>query len=255
MYKILSFILLILLLRSGYSQDLPLGYIQYFNAQSKEKIAEQFHLSESAELVKSGGVFNLSHRFDTAVFEFNPSPVIIADSIVADSNAIDSVLNDTSDTIDKSILLSRRELPKAKIMVDNIVFGDFICQLELKISGSESDSLSGPYFITGHRDEDNFYFIHFGTDGTGLYSRYKGKVKRVAFDKNFILSEDQWHSVTITRNILKRSISIQNDGKQTNFSDPNLIMGQIGIGVNDNTLFFRKFVVSAPTAIVNGEVD
>ncbi len=254
MYKILYIILLVVFVNSGYSQDLPLGYIQYFNLQTGKGISEQFQLSESAIIKEVKGGFVLSNKsdLDTSILVSDPEHSI--DSIESDTNSNDSIIISTL-FFDENAILSSLEIPKAKLLVDNIVFGDFISHLEVKITGDDLDSLSGTYFITGFRDEDNFYFIHFGLNGTGLYSRYKGKVKRVAFDEALKLTKNKWHTVIIKRDILKRSIIIQSDDKQISFSDPNLIMGQVGIGVSDNILTFRKLIVSAPTAIVEDAED
>jgi hypothetical protein len=207
------FILLsILYFYAGSTQELPLGYIKYFEAgYTKSKMADQFAFSD-----------------------FTRAKITLTQM---------HIKNDSSPI--------GRLVPPGMALVDDWIFGDFISEVSLyyDCNPESSDSLKGIFLLTGLRDSSNYYFIHFNESASNFYKMYKGKVSLIDADSSFVLPKEKWTSLRITRDILGRTLQIEQNGKSLSFTDPNLIMGYIGFGVLESSLNIRKFVIWAPTAI------
>jgi hypothetical protein len=191
-------------------QDLPLGYIEHYKLNLNSKaINDQLLTSAHTESKINKGVCFLTEKIDS-LEAFNPS---------------------------------------ATFLVDNHIFGDFILDLSLSIQSVDTDSLSGLYFIVGLRDSTNYYFIQLNAHGAFFNKMYKGQVSIIDVDSTFILKEQAWHKVRITRDILSREILIVTGKQQVSFYDPNLVMGYLGLGVQDYSLAINKLIIWAPTSI------
>ena len=207
MFRIL--IILLLFTSHVFSQDLPLGYIKYHEANFQNHKKSDLIVSSDAFLKYHDGVLHLA---------------------------------DSADSI-------RSTIPNAMLLADNYIFGDFITHITIKSKVFDKDSLSGFYIITGLRDSSNYYFLKMTSQNAGFYKMYRGEVSLIDVDSTFHLKDPTWQDLTITRDILKRTIKVANNGTLVEFSDPNLVMGFIGLGVSDYDLFIKKFTTWAPTAI------
>ena len=206
----LFFFLLIFLFQIGNAQEFPLGYIKYFESQiNNSKNQTQFITSPYAKSNISNGVFYLEVQKDSAI-NFTPPAVFL---------------------------------------VDNLVLGDFIADVNLKTNAELIDSLSGLYILSGIRDSANYYFLQFNNKGTGFYKMYKGEISLIKHDSTFTLTDESWHKLRIKRDILNRTIRIDNKTTFVEFTDPNLIMGYLGFGIKDYKLAMKHLVIWAPTAI------
>lgn len=209
MYKISVFVLLFFFQLLS-AQDLPLGYVKYFEANfTKEKLDKQFLISDHTSTELINNIWYAEEKVDTM-------------------NSF---------------------MPPAVLLVDNHVLGDFIADVSLNFTTHQTDSLSGIFIITGLRDSTNYYFIKIGAEGAAFYKMYRGQISLIDSDSAFVLKEQSWQNMRITRDILKRTIHLETKSHQVKFTDPNLVMGYLGLGVIKYTLALKSFIIWAPTAI------
>ncbi len=192
------------------AQQMPLGYTRYFDLKtSGSKLNEVFISGTNTAKTYTGSVFKLQEGGDS----------------------------------------SNNFVPPALALLDNHIFGDFIALIRLQAKVLVADSLSGIYLLAGLRDSSNYYFIRLNQNGAGFFKMYKGKLSCIAFDSAFKPLWQNWQDMRLTRDILTRSLKIECKGFSTTFSDPNLVMGYIGIGVDGYILQSQRFEVWAPTSI------
>jgi hypothetical protein len=213
MYKFLIIVLLFSI-HPLKAQKYPLGYKKYFETSiNKEKINNKFIFSDNTNSTVSNNIWYLEEKYDTSV---NSNTIII---------------------------------PPALSVIENHIFGDFIADLNLKITSTEHDSSSGVYFVIGLRDSSNYYFIQVNNNGASFYKMYKNNISLINKDSSFTLTSQYWQRLRISRNILKRTIDIETRNQKVTFTDPNLVMGYLGLGISSYKLALKQFVVWAPTAI------
>lgn len=192
------------------AQQMPLGYTRYFDLKtSGSRLNEVLISGPGTVKTYSGNLFKLQERTDSA------------DNFV----------------------------PPALALLDNYIFGDFIALIRLQAKIVENDSISDIYLVAGLRDSSNYYFIRLNQNGAGFFKMYKDQVSSIAFDTTFKPLWQNWQDIRLTRDILTRSLTIECTGFRTQFSDPNLVMGYIGIGVDGCILQTQQFEVWAPTSI------
>jgi hypothetical protein len=192
------------------AQTLPLGYINHFETDFSGNILHKdLIFSPSADLKIVNGIAYLQQNPDS-VPQFEPS---------------------------------------AAMLIDNNIFGDFISELTLIDYSIAKDSSSGTFLIFGLRNKENYYLVQMNTTGAAFYKMYKGKVDKIAHDSAFVLPKGKSVKIRIERNILERSLTIKMQGKQVEFTDPNLVMGYFGIGANTSKVGIDKLIIWAPTSM------
>jgi len=192
------------------AQDFPLGYIKQFNATiTKAKVASDFSTSSTTQTKITNAQLHVDAVDDTVHSNF----------------------------------------PEGVLLVDKLIWGDFMAKLSLMTKSTGDDSLDGLYFLTGVRDSSNYYFIQLNSYGANFYKMYKGEVSLIDSDSSFVLPEMTWLNLQVTRDILKRTIQIESAKKSIEFYDPNLIMGYMGFGISNAIFSLRKLTVWAPTVI------
>lgn len=208
--RLLLSIGIVLLSHTLNAQQYPLGYIKHFEAKFKsEQIEQDFSPSQRAEVKASNTQLHVH---------------AISDSVIS-------------------------SFPEGSILLNNYIWGDFIANLSIMTKVSGTDSLSGIFFLTGIRDSSNYYFIQLNSYGANFYKMYKDNISLIDSDSSFIFKNMTWHDLRITRDILKRTITIELDKMRTEFYDPNLIMGYIGIGIKEAKFSMKRLNVWAPTVI------
>lgn len=140
-------------------------------------------------------------------------------------------------------------LPNGILLVDNLVLGDFVSNISLMKNSLDADSLSGLFFLCGMRDSSNYYFVQLNSYGASFYKMYRNEVSLIDADSSFILNDKTWHNLKVSRDIGTRVLKLESGKMKTEFYDPNLVMGYLGLGITQTCLSFKKFEVWAPTAI------
>lgn len=210
MGKSLLLLIIVLFSQCLHSQDLPLGYIVYFQTDfNSKKIPEEILLSGNSKSKLEKGWFILSEKNDTA----------------------------------------KQFVPNAVALVDDNIFGEYIATFQLKPELTNSDSASAIYLIFGLRDSLNYYYVTMNEYSTNFCSMYKGINKIQLVDSSMTLQNNVVKTFTVKRNILERKITIANNGNEVSFTDPNLVMGYFGFGVEKAVLAINKITIWAPTSI------
>ncbi|QQS52484.1 MAG: hypothetical protein IPM71_07060 [Bacteroidota bacterium] len=192
------------------AQQMPLGYTRYFDVKtSGSKLNDQLISGTNTSITYTGSLLKIQELPDSSTGVF----------------------------------------PFSLAWLDNHIFGDFIALLRLQAKTVETDSMSDIYLVAGLRDSSNYYFIRLNQNGAGFFKMYKGQVSSIALDTTFKPLWQNWQDMRLTRDILTRSLTIECKGFRTQFSDPNLVMGYIGIGVDGCILQTQQFEVWAPTSI------
>jgi hypothetical protein len=192
------------------AQNYPLGFVKNFEAVFiKEKLATQFVLSGNTSSLLKNGIWYTEVKKDSL----------------------------------------EQFMPSAVILIDNYVFGDFIADINFQFKSINNDSLSGLYIIAGLRDSSNYYFIQLSNKGASFYKMYKGEVSLIKNDSLFVISENNWQNMRITRDIITRTVQIDIKNQSLEFADPNLVMGYLGLGIQGSKLAMKKFVVWSPASI------
>jgi hypothetical protein len=171
-----------------------------------------------------------------------------------DTNLIFSVLSESK--IENGVLILKEQsdsintfTPSAAMIIDNNIFGDFISEITLTGKQILADSSAGIFIICGLRNNFNYYLLKLNNQGIFFYKMYKGELSMISNDSSFLLKTGKPLKMRIEREILGRSISIKAQGKTSVFTDPNLVMGYFGVGVEDSKLFIDKIIVWAPTSL------
>lgn len=138
----------------------------------------------------------------------------------------------------------------AMLLIDNNIFGDFIATTQFRYGTTEVDSLSGVIFIAGLKDSLNYYFIRMTEKGASFNRVYKGVESEIKYDSSLVIRPDKLVTLRIIRDIMTRSLTIKYNGVRVSFSDPNLVMGYIGVGTSGYELKINNIKVWAPTSIV-----
>lgn len=191
------------------SQNLPVGYINYFESDfSTITLNKDLTFSPSASFKIENGILTIKENPDS-VSSF---------------------------------------VPPAAMFIDNNIFGDFISEIVL-VSNANSDSLSGTFFIFGLRNKDNYYFIQLNSAGASFNKMYKGKISEILHDSSFVMPLGKNVKIRVERNILERSITLKIHSKEAKFTDPNLVMGYFGIGTSRSKLAIDKINIWAPASL------
>jgi hypothetical protein len=192
------------------AQELPIGYIlQYQEEFARPKVHDNIILSDHCENKTEKGWFIISEKPDT-VATFYPASVAL---------------------------------------IDNHIFGEYIVSMRIKPKLNTADSSSALFLLFGLRDSLNYYFVEIKQNKISFCSMYKGNKTTLTSDSSFTLSNNQIVTLKIRRDILKRSITITKNGDEISFSDPNLVMGYFGVGVENSTLALDRVSIWAPTSI------
>ena len=195
------------------AQNLPVGYITHFETGfSNAKLHKHLLVSPYAQVKVNQGVF----------------------SIIAKPDSLNSFF------------------PPAAILVDSNIFGDYIVELRINLSGSSQDSLDGLFLITGLRDSLNYYFVRINETGACFSRMYKGKNTELSTDSTFVINSNLWVNLRIERDILSRTFTILSGNSKLVCTDANLVMGYFGVGTNKNKLLIDKITIWAPTSINHG---
>jgi hypothetical protein len=192
------------------AQDLPLGYIlQYQEEFASPKIHEDIIVSEHCKNKIEKGWFIISEKQDTMP----------------------------------------RFYPASVVLIDNHIFGEYSVSMRIKPKFDIADSSSALFLLLGLRDSLNYYFVEINQYKTSFCSMYKGNKTILVSDTSFSLLNNKIVVLKIKRDILKRSITITKNGDEISFSDPNLVMGYFGLGVENSTLALDRISIWAPTSI------
>jgi hypothetical protein len=214
--SLLSIIITALTGLISHAQELPLGYIPYYN----ESGSNSSFLSSLARSIPDGFALGADKSY-TVISAARP-----------DSGAI-------------------YNLPLNRGIIPNKIFGDFILELEFRISMIPDSGLSGFCFLGPVQSCDSYYVLLFSNDSVIFYYTDRGKQQKVRA-QSLNLKVNQWHKIRISRNILNRSLTISEPGKKTvpiNFSDRNLVMGYIGFGSENVNSHIRNIRIWSQTAI------
>ncbi len=192
-------------------QELPLGYISHFSSSFNEKkIHKDISLPKGASYELKDGHLQLKEN--------------------------------------KAALWSH--IPSSAFIIDNNVFGDFIAEIKIRCQEPlGEDSLRGIFVITGLKDSSNYYYVQINCSGAYFNRVYNGTKELVRFDSSLVIQQNQWLTLNIERNILKRNLSIECKGVKSVFKDPYLVMGYLGFGIQGYSLKVNEIDVWAPTSI------
>jgi hypothetical protein len=193
-----------------HSQDLPLGYIVHFEANfSSPRMPGNFLFSKHSMRKVDKGWFNLSEKQDS-VPSFYPGAVAL---------------------------------------VNNNIFGEFIASLKLNPKVNKADSSSAFFLIVGLRDSLNYYFVKMNSSASIFCRMYKGKISTLTTDSTLVLDNNKPVNLLVKRDILNRAVIIEKNKQAIHFTDPNLVMGYFGIGVENSSVAIDKITIWAPTSI------
>ncbi|MFO7655549.1 MAG: hypothetical protein R6W78_00625 [Bacteroidales bacterium] len=204
------------------SQGLPEGYILQYQQDFTNKISpEEFRFSAPDLFdVKTGKV--------TGFLQMSPVP------------QKDSVLNRQDNLF----------------IVDNIIFGDFI--LEVNAMSTEPVTETGLSFYFGVKDTLNYYCLriltHTGENDTLLFAKLKGRHKKIDTKTNSAIAwvPGKWHKLRIERDIVATSLKLYFDNMKTPcivMVDRTFIMGYIGFGPGATTTRISNIKIWSQTSI------
>lgn len=192
------------------AQEYPGGYARQFEAGfTKAKLSEQYAYTNGSAATFSKGVVHLNHQPDS----------------------------------------NEAFIPNGIMLIDNLILGDFVANTSIMFKTTEFDTLGGFFIVSGLRDSSNYYFIQLNNSGAHFYKKYKGEISLIDSDSSFVLNEQVWLNLKISRSILKRTISIAHKSRIVEFYDPNLVMGYLGYGITKAKLSVKAIEIWAPTSI------
>lgn len=210
MWMRLSILVVLFLTQTVRSQELPLGYIlQYQEEFAKPKTHKDLIMSYHCENKTEKGWFILSEKQDTMPSFY----------------------------------------PASAVLIDNHIFGEYIVSMRINPKLDIADSSSTIFLLLGLRDSLNYYFVEMNQNKTSFCSMYKGCVTTLLSDTILTLTSNETVTLKIKRDILTRSITITKNRDEISFSDPNLVMGYFGIGVENSVLALDRISIWAPTSI------
>jgi hypothetical protein len=209
MGKVLILMVCVLFNLKTYSQELPLGYIVHFKSDFSGK-------------------------------EF-PEELLFSKNSTSDLKNGWLVLSEKNDSINQFI-------PNAVALIDNNIFGEYIVSFRIKPEFVTNDSISAFYMILGMRDSSNYYYVSMSEHVTSFCSIYKGINKVHLVDSSMTLMNKETRTFKVKRNILDRKITIVKNGDEISFTDPNLVMGYFGFGVENAILAIDEVTIWAPTS-------
>lgn len=193
-----------------YSQDLPIGYIVHFEANfSSPQMPDNFLFSQNSIRKIDKGWLKLSEKQDS-VPSFYPGSVAL---------------------------------------VNNNIFGEFITSLKLNPLLNKADSSSAFFLIVGLRDSLNYYFVKMNSSASVFCRMYKGEISTLTTDSTLVLDNNKPVNLLVKRDILNRAVVIEKNKQTIYFTDPNLVMGYFGIGVENSSVAIDKITIWAPTSI------
>lgn len=208
--KQLFFFILLFSFQLLQAQEYPGGYAKQFEAGfTKAKLSEQYAYTNGTKSTFSKGVVHLNYQPDS----------------------------------------NQAFIPNGIMLIDNLVLGDFVANTKVMFKTIELDTLGGFFIVSGLRDSSNYYFIQLNNLGANFYKMYKGEVSLIDSDSSFVLSEQVWLDLKVSRDISKRTISIAYKGQNVEFYDPNLVMGYLGFGITKAKLSVKAIDIWAPTSI------
>lgn len=206
----LFYLCLLFVFANSYAQNYPLGYVEQFNAVfTPTKFSSQFIYSSSTAVKVANKQCHVSFQADTV------KPLV----------------------------------PNSMILIENLVLGDFITSISVMTKSLGEDTLGGLFLVSGIRDSSNYYLLQFNQQGAFFHKMYKNKLSLIAADSNFVLPHQVWLDLTIKRDILKRTLVVEYKNQKTEFYDPNLVMGYLGLGTVATKFSIKKWAVWAPTSI------
>lgn len=206
--------MLIMLSLTIHGQELPLGYISYYNQNcSDTKFQKSLALS-------SPEGWNVSKYKCTLI-----SPI-------------------ERDSSNVSLF------PENQGIIPDLLLGEYIMEFEFKLLDSCTSDSSGFYLMSPIKECSNYYAFGFTHDSLVFYYPKELTVSKVNAQAHG-LDLYQWTKVRVTRNILKRTLRFQFMGNEQSdllFRDKRLIMGYIGFGTQDVNSAIRNVRIWAPTA-------
>lgn len=218
--KCLASILFVLLAMNCWSQELPLGYREYFRHNCSD-----------------AGLFNDLNTEDSLSW------------LIVREDPVNCLRIKPQDTL-------RSSFPESRAILDQRIWGDYIIRFEFRQVLQESADSAGFVFISLARDADTFYGISFSHDSVRFCYIDGAQPKWIKGAHLPGLQED-WNTVIIRRDILTRSFTITCNGAegQVVFTDRELVMGYLGFGSHLSVSYLRNLVVWAPTVIDEHSFD
>lgn len=210
------FALLSLMIHVKSQENLPIGYISYYNNDAKN---DQFLNSLT---LCNPEYWNLSKDKSGTVI----SPL-------------------SSDSL--GLLQPHGNLG----MLKDMIFGEFIMEFEFMPGPTDTNAISGFSFICPAKTSDIFYATLLTADTIYFYYYNKNVSERLdALPLN--IKPGAWNHVKVTRDILKRSLTFvvnKDEAGKAMFSDPRLVMGFVGFSTIGTRSVIRKIRLWAPTTI------
>jgi hypothetical protein len=219
--KVLVLLICCFVSRSGYSQNIPEGYLLQYqqNFSGSTKALEDFKIARP----ETWGIFKNSNNFYLQC------------------------------TGAENVLL----IPSNIAVLSNKVFGDFILEIDVT-PGADSNGLSEVCLFLGMRDLNRYYYVQLANrsdSSTHGIFLVKDSIKSRLTDAS-VQSVDwmdkKWHKIRIERNIVKRTIRVFIDEMThplMETKDYELVMGSVGIGSFVSPARFDNIKIWAPTVI------
>jgi len=200
-----------------YSQDLPVGYINYYNQSARN---DQFI---SSMTVCRPEYWKMSNDKSATI--------------------ISSPVEDSSGNENFSVNMG---------IIKDMIFGEMIMEFEfMPGTNVPSEDISGFCFICPAKTADTYYTSVFGNDSVSFYYIKKNIPERIAVNA-LSVKPRAWNHVRITRDILHRSVTIvlnKDFSRRIVFTDPRLVMGFVGFATINTECSLRNIKVWAPTTI------
>lgn len=214
--SLLSLIIAVFTGLFSHAQELPLGYMAFFN--------------------ESGS---------------NPSFINSLSRNLPDGFTISS---DKSFTVIRAALPDSEaeyNLPYNRGIIPDKIFGDFIVEIEFRIPEIPDSGQNGFCFLGPVQSCNSYYVLLFDSDSVTFYYTDRGK-QQVVGTQSLSLRVNQWHKIRIKRDILTRSLTISLPGKPTapiTFVERSLVMGYVGFGSENVNSHIRNIRIWSQTAI------
>ncbi len=201
-----------------YSQDLPIGYISYFSQKADNLLFISSITSCTPEY------WNIS----------NDKKSITLYPVRNDSGSVDSLHMNMG-------------------IVKDMIFGEYIMEFDFYSPINSNAENSGFCFAGPVKSANTYYTYLFGNDSVTFYFINHGIPERIGAQR-LKPAPKSWNHVRITRDILKRSVTItlnNNPEQQVTFTHPRLVMGYVGFGTLFNQSSIRNINIWAPTVITD----
>lgn len=204
------------------AQDLPIGYIKYYQQKCN------------------------SSKFITSLTMNDETKWK-----VNQSKAYTSVSPLPSDTSAKYLF------PTSRGVISDLILGEYILEFEFKTVGQEQNDSAGFYLLSPVKSCDTYYAFGFGKDSLIFYYSNKGKLNRISSQK-LTINTNEWTKVRIERDMLSRTMHFELKGnvvQSFSFTDRKLVMGYLGFGTQNVNSAIRNITLWAPTAITDKKLS